>query len=274
MLHQVSRRDVLVALPGMSLLTAALHGIPIRSAWGSEEKASSNLWPEFPRQDPKMVKEIVGVAHFDEKRVRELIDAHPALVNAWWDWGYGDWESPLGAASHVGRRAIAEFLIERGARMDIFAAAMLGHTDIVKGFVAARPGIQRSYGPHNITLLAHAQAGGSEASETFAYLESLGDAGQLPKTVELAPNERETFVGHYTFGPAEQDRLEVKIEKERLMIARPGITNQRLNYVGENQFFPAGAPFVRIRFDVREGKAAALTVIDKDPLVEATRVAG
>ena len=36
---------------------------------------------------------------------------HPALARASWDWGYGDWETPIDAASHVGNRAIAEFLI-------------------------------------------------------------------------------------------------------------------------------------------------------------------
>jgi len=275
MFDQVSRRDVVVTLPGVGLLTAVLHGIPRTVPADTEEKkGASGLWPEFPRQDPKMVQEIVGVSHFDEKRVRELVDAHPALVNAWWDWGYGDWESPLGAASHVGRRSIAEFLIERGARMDIFAAAMLGHTEIVKAFIAARPGIQRSYGPHDIPLLAHAEAGGSQASQTLAYLESLGDAGQLPKTVALAPQERDAFVGQYKFGPADGDRLEVTIKKEQLTIQRPEFSAKPLNYVGDNQFFPKGAAAVRIRFDVRDGKIASLTVIDKDPLVEAARVAG
>src|SRR5262245_48530133 len=100
----------------------------------------------------------------------------PALVNAWWDWGFGDWESPLGAASHVGQRDIAEFLLERGARIDIFAAAMLGFTAVVRAFVVAQPGIQRTLGPHGITLLAHAKAGGKKAADTLAYLTELGDA--------------------------------------------------------------------------------------------------
>ena len=40
----------------------------------------------------------------DEARVKELVTTHPHLANAWWDWGFGDWESPLGAAAHTGRR--------------------------------------------------------------------------------------------------------------------------------------------------------------------------
>ena len=45
-------------------------------------------------------------------------------MNASWDWGGGDWETGLGAAAHMGRRDIAELLLGRGARLDLFAAAI------------------------------------------------------------------------------------------------------------------------------------------------------
>ncbi len=54
---------------------------------------------------------------------------------------------------------------------------MLGLIDVVKVFVVAQPGIQRSLGPHGIPLLAHARAGGEAAADTTAYLETHGDAG-------------------------------------------------------------------------------------------------
>jgi hypothetical protein len=82
----------------------------------------------------------VGASHRDEAKVRELVTAHPALANAAWDWGFGDWETALGAASHTGRRGIAELLLERGARPDVFCAAMLGRLEIVKGYVELNPG--------------------------------------------------------------------------------------------------------------------------------------
>jgi hypothetical protein len=37
-------------------------------------------------------------------------------------------------------------------------------TDVVKALVAARPGVQRTLGPHGITLLAHAEVGGNAAT--------------------------------------------------------------------------------------------------------------
>ena len=60
-------------------------------------------------------------------------------VNACWDWGGGDWETALGGASHMGEREIALFLLERGARLDVFAAAMLGNVGVVRALLDARP---------------------------------------------------------------------------------------------------------------------------------------
>jgi hypothetical protein len=107
--------------------------------------------------------------------VRELLGEHPALVNAAWDWGNGDWETGLGAAAHVGRRDIALHLIENGARMDIFAAAMLGHLELVRATIEAVPAAVQWRGPHGIPLLTHAEAGGPAAAAVVDYLR--GKAG-------------------------------------------------------------------------------------------------
>jgi hypothetical protein len=112
----------------------------------------------FPAQDPDVVKEIVGVSHGNLARVKELVSARPALARASWDWGFGDWETPIDAASHVGNRQIAEYLIANGARPTIYTAAMMGQLAMVKAWIEAVPGVQRNRGPHGITLLAHARA--------------------------------------------------------------------------------------------------------------------
>jgi hypothetical protein len=123
--------------------------------------------------EAKLVQEFVGNAHGDLNRVRELLAQESGLINATWDWGGGDFETALGAASHMGRRDIAEFLLEHGARLDIFAAAMLGKLDIVKAALTAYPDAIKSPGPHGIPLVAHAQAGGEEAISVLEYLKSL-----------------------------------------------------------------------------------------------------
>jgi hypothetical protein len=128
-----------------------------------------------PRLDPELVRDFVSSAHGDLGRVRDLLRQHAALVNAAWDWGGGDWETALGAAAHVGRKDIALLLLENGARMDVFAAAMLGHIDIVRAVLQAVPEARKWRGPHGIPLLTHAEAGGSEAASVADFLRSLGD---------------------------------------------------------------------------------------------------
>jgi hypothetical protein len=123
--------------------------------------------------DTTAVREMVAVAHGDLGRVRALLEQESRLVNAAWDWGGGDWETPLGAAAHMGRRDIAEYLLEHGARLDLFAAAMLGKLEIVQAVIAAFPGAAQVAGPHGITLVAHAKAGGPDSAPVAAYLEQL-----------------------------------------------------------------------------------------------------
>ncbi len=126
-----------------------------------------------PRLDLDMVREMVGKSHSDLDRVRQLVADEPRLVNACHDWTAGDFETALGAASHTGQREIALFLLEHGARMDIFAATMLGETEIVRAALTACPGLIDAPGPHGIPLIKHAEKGGPEAAEVFEYLQSL-----------------------------------------------------------------------------------------------------
>ena len=128
-----------------------------------------------PRLEPDLVRQFVADAHSNFASVRDLLGGQPALVNAAWDWGAGDWETALGAAAHMGRKDIAWFLLERGARMDIFAAAMLGHLDVVRATIAEVPQARTWLGPHGIPLLKHAEAGGAEAVVVVDYLRGLGD---------------------------------------------------------------------------------------------------
>ena len=124
-----------------------------------------------PALEPELVHEFVLKSHGDLETVKRLLDEASALVNCAWDWGGGDWETGLGAASHVGRRDIALFLLDHGARMDIFAAAMLGETEIVQAMLASTPGARDALGPHGIPLVKHAEAGGEQAGEVFALLQ-------------------------------------------------------------------------------------------------------
>ena len=263
---QIDRREWLAGLSagGVGLLLA-----PAGAAQAPPAPPENADW--FPQQNPAIVQEMVGVSHGQAARVKELVARQPALVNAAVDWGFGDWETALGAASHVGNREIAEFLLANGARPSIFSAAMLGHLDVVKAFIAASPGIQRVLGPHAITLMAHARAGGAAAEPVVKFLEAAGDADRRPTTEALDAADREAVVGRYVFGKGPRDWFEVTVQNNQLGIERPGATRRGLAHTGGLVFFPAGVPSVKIAFVKEEGKVARLTVANPEVIATARR---
>ena len=116
------------------------------------------------------VQEFVGNAHGDLDAVRAALESDATLANAAWDWGGGDWETGLGAAAHMGRGDIAELLLAHWARIDLFAAAMLGEVGIVRAILTAHPEMRNAKGPHGIPLRAHAEAGGEQARAVLEFL--------------------------------------------------------------------------------------------------------
>lgn len=162
---------------GTAIAAAACAlGVPAASNASDDERDYPA--PKFqprnlkPKLGYTLVQDFVIYAHSELDMVKRLLEKQPSLINATVDWGAGDWESALGGAAHMGRRDIAEHLLERGARMDIFAAAMLGQLDTVKSLLIAYPRLAEAKGPHGITLLAHAKAGGKPATEVVAFIES------------------------------------------------------------------------------------------------------
>jgi len=125
-----------------------------------------------PQLDPAKVQSFVANAHGDFDAVQALVAEEPRLVNAGWDWGGGDWETALGAAAHMGRRQIALYLLEHGARLDLFAAAMLGYFDIVSAVLSDFPEMHDAKGPHGIPLVEHARVGGADARAVLELLEA------------------------------------------------------------------------------------------------------
>jgi hypothetical protein len=155
----VSRRTALVAAAGAPPMLAQL---------------AANLPPPPPQLELALVKEFVGKSHGDLATVRSLAQKESMLVRAAFDQGAGDWETGLGAASHMGRRDIARFLIDAGARIDAFAIFMLGELGAAKALLAAFPAIHTIPGPHGIPLLHHTIVGKQEAFDTFQLLLDAG----------------------------------------------------------------------------------------------------
>jgi hypothetical protein len=261
-MHNLTRRTFLA--------TAPLATLALRTQTGGAEPVPDS----FPSHPPALVREMVTVAHGNVARVTELVAARPALARAAWDWGYGDWETALGAASHVGNREIGGILLANGAHPTIFSAAMLGQLEVVRMFVTASPGIQRTRGPHGLTLLSHAKAGGAAAAGVVSYLESIGGADSGYPNEALDEQAMKELTGTYTFGPGTGDRMVVSINaRGGLVIKRdgPAPLDRNLFHHGGRVFNPAGAEAVRIRFEPLTGPAASVTIEDGPARVMARR---
>ena len=147
---------------------------------------------------------------------------------------------------------------------------MLGHLDVVKAFVAASPGIQRTRGPHSISLMRHAMAGGPRAQSVVEYLKSIDGADDRPAEQSLTDGEIAKLTGVYTFGVTPADRVEIGVNKKQLQFARPGRFARGLFHLGALEFCPVGAENVRIRFAESQG-AMILTVHDPDVVLLARK---
>ena len=121
-----------------------------------------------------VVKEFVGAGHGKLDRVKEMLEEYPNLLYSRYDWGNGDFEEAIEGAGHVGNKEIAKFLINKGARPNIYVLTMLGETAIVKSILEKYPALLNGKGPHGLTLLHHAKKGGEDARELLAYLEEKG----------------------------------------------------------------------------------------------------
>jgi hypothetical protein len=275
MAQQWSRRAFVRLTSGVSALGVSLSAAKV---WGQSPAPPPSVAPDvFPGQDPAVVREAVGVSHRDLKRLQELVERQPALARASIDWGFGDWEACIDAASHVGNKPIAEFLLASGARPTIFSAAMMGQLDVVKAFVAARPGVQRTLGPHGLTLMWHATQGGPDAAAVAQYLTALGDADIQPTTLPLEATDRDALAGRYTYGSGPRDYFTIEVRRDmrgrdQLMIERPGGNGrQNLFHVGNLVFFPTGVPSAKIAFARDGAKVTQLTVADPNVMVTARR---
>lgn len=147
---------------------------PIEAAFTRDypEPAFKPKWKN-PQINRTLVQDYVIYAHSDLDMVKKLLDREPMLINASMDWGAGDWESGLGAAAHMGRRDIAEFMLQRGARIDIFCATMMGQLEAVKAFLTLEPKLIDARGPHGFTLHHHAKKAGDDAEKMLAYLQTI-----------------------------------------------------------------------------------------------------
>jgi len=182
-----TRREFTAAVAGalvMGTAEAAEVRKPVEAPFtGDYERPKFQPGWKKPQLNRELVQDFVMFGHGDFEMTKKLLEKEPALLNAAIDWGGGDWETALGGASHIGSREVAEYLIGKGARADIFTFTMLGQLDIVQAFLKLQPTLIDAKGPHGIGLHMHARMGGKDAAKVLEYLQGI-------KKVEFPPKKQ------------------------------------------------------------------------------------
>lgn len=233
----------------------------------------------YPAIPLPVAEEVVGVSHFNLDRLKQLVDPRPELAKATWDWAYGDWESAIAAATHVGRKDIVDYLQSKGAAPTIFTYAMTGQYELVRNMIESTPGVQKAEGPHGISLLQHARTGLQtegvnklNAQKLVDYLQALGDAdGRTFLTLD--ENEKSKFLGDYKYGEGKDDGFTIKLNMRKMIsLGKLGKNGGALWRIGENSFNYQGAPSVVISFDINEGLVHSLTITEPGLQLKAIKI--
>jgi hypothetical protein len=275
-------RRAVIRSSAFGLLAVSMPNI-LFAKTGSLLSVNEKLFHRYPSIDDAIVSEVVGASHFNLDRVKELVSKRPELARATWDWGFGDWETALGAASHVGRRDIAEYLMSKGARPDIFTFAMFGDYNAVLAMVEAKPGIQSVAGPHGITLLQHVKNGldrdgltdeqKNRNQKLITYLELLGNADVTPINLAMKEEEKQKYLGNYLYGDGPEDGFTVRLNMSKLIsLGKLNKFGGSLYYKGDQQFEYNAAPSVTISFQLEGEKVISLTVTEPDLTLVAKKV--
>lgn len=281
--NKLSRRAALkssmIGMIGLSLPVTTSAGILFKE----KHITGTKPYAAYPSLDPELVNEVVGKSHFDLETVKKLVEKRPELAAASWEWRFGDFESAVGAASHVGRRDIVQYLLSKGARPNIFTYTVLGANEAVRSMIAATPGIQTTFGPHGISLLDHARAGlrmektmrpveVDNCKKLIDYLESLGGADG-EQYLEVSEEEKAQYLGDYMYGDAEDEGFSIQLNMRKMLsLGAVGEFGGALYKTGENEFTYNGAPSVKVSFQFEEERVVSLTIREPEHTMVARKI--
>jgi ankyrin repeat protein len=108
-----------------------------------------------------LVREFVIAGHGNLDNVRKMLAEHPELLNEAYAWSEKDHETAIQGAAQVGNAPIAEFLLQKGAPLEICTAAMLGRKEELERRIRENPYNIESTGAHGIPILPHSAWSGN-----------------------------------------------------------------------------------------------------------------
>ncbi len=104
----------------------------------------------------EQIREFVIAGHGNLEKVKQMLAENPELLNAPYPWSEKDSETAIQAAAQVGSFGVAEFLLGKGAPLEICTAAMLGRKEEVERLLKEDHHRINATGAHRIPLLPYA----------------------------------------------------------------------------------------------------------------------
>ena len=148
-----------------------------------------------------IIDEFINISHghlgdHGFTQIKEMVDKYPELVHA--VNSQGD-ETAIGAAAHMGERKIVQFLLEKGAKLDITTAAMMGWRDKVADFLNNDSSQATAKGAHGYALLYFVAQGGDTEMADMVLKHGGGEGLVYP----LCPLNSPSIFGAVQFGHVE-----------------------------------------------------------------------
>jgi hypothetical protein len=263
-MNTLSRRCFLASAP------VGVVGVAGLAATQPASILDDTVLETYPGTPGDRASEFVAASHGRTDRVREMLAEDAGLAKAAWDWGFGDWESAIEAASHTGQIEIIELLIAHGARPTVFTLATLDAIDSVRPALESIPNIDNLEGPHSISLYRHAELG--KADRVLDYLQNRGITDTNPFATERESAEK--YFGTYAWSDESEDRFLVDWSERisSLRIKRPKKVARNLIPLGDHAFSPAGARHVKLRFEMSMNSISKLIIPWAGMTLEANRI--
>ena len=119
----------------------------------------TNFNSQLPSLD--QIRDFVIAGHSNLQKTQAMLAEYPTLLNIAYKWKENDLETAIQGAAHIGNVVIAEFLLTKGAPLEICTAAMLGRIKDVEQLLHEDPNLIHTAGAHGIPLLTHAALSGN-----------------------------------------------------------------------------------------------------------------
>jgi len=188
--------------------------------------------PEEEVLTEDLIEAFIIAAHGNLPRVREMLILHPGLLNARHYWSKTDSETAIQAAAQTGSVPVVEYLLERGAALEITTAAMLGRKADVERMLKEDPALIDARGAHGIPLMPHAALGGNV--ELVKMLYERGVKASIPHALGNAVMHGDARMARWLLENAKPDLSWRSYEgKDLLTIAKETGKKEMLDLLAE-----------------------------------------